>query len=153
MQSDCAFDGRVINRRSPRALMPAWCPGVSILEITKWYVVANFRERELRHMAPGSPATVYLSPRLTNGFARKVQGIGWADTPEGESIYRRGCALCEARTELVRVAHGFCSDRSENPDPTVSHGRISRCDYRCLHRQVNTPPDIYVLLAHELKSR
>jgi multidrug efflux system membrane fusion protein len=54
------------------------------LDTSKWYVIANFREAEVRHMAPGSEAIVYLSSAPNQRFRGKVQGIGWAVKPEGE---------------------------------------------------------------------
>jgi len=40
----------------------------------KWYVVANFREAEVRHMAPGSEAIVYLSSVPNQRFPRTRAG-------------------------------------------------------------------------------
>ena len=68
------FDGRVINLNiSGGAYASIGVPVFSLLDTTKWYVVANFRERELRHMAPGSPATVYLVSAPNQRFRGKVQ--------------------------------------------------------------------------------
>src|SRR5436190_5418524 len=79
------FAGRVINLNiSGGAYASIGMPVFSLLDTTKWYVVANFREAELRHMAPGSPATVYLVSAPNQRFRGKVQGIGWAVKPEGE---------------------------------------------------------------------
>src|SRR5215475_11892636 len=56
------FDGRVINLNiSAGAHVSAGVPVFSLLDMSKWYVIANFREAEVRHMAPGSEAIVYLS--------------------------------------------------------------------------------------------
>src|SRR5207244_7049152 len=64
-------------------------PVFSLLDTGKWYVIANFREAEVRHMAPGSEAIVYLSSAPNQRFRGKVQGIGWAVKPEGRSEERR----------------------------------------------------------------
>src|SRR6267378_3519647 len=56
------FSGRVINLNiSAGAHVTAGVPVFSLLDTSKWYVIANFREAEVRHMAPGSEAIVYLS--------------------------------------------------------------------------------------------
>src|SRR5215472_6376540 len=56
------FDGRVINLNiSAGAHVTEGVPVFSLLDTTKWYVIANFREAEIRHMAPGTEAIVYLS--------------------------------------------------------------------------------------------
>src|SRR5262245_14635335 len=79
------FDGRVINLNiSAGAHVTAGVPVFSLLDTSKWYVIANFREAEVRHMAPGSEAIVYLSSAPNQRFRGKVQGIGWAVKPEGE---------------------------------------------------------------------
>src|SRR5438552_18030354 len=79
------FSGRVINLNiSAGAHVSTGVPVFSLLDTRKWYVVANFREAEIRHMAPGSEAIVYLSSAPNQRFRGKVQGIGWAVTPEGE---------------------------------------------------------------------
>src|SRR5215468_9088771 len=54
------FSGRVINLNiSAGAHVSAGVPVFSLLDTSKWYVIANFREAEIRHMAPGSEAIVY----------------------------------------------------------------------------------------------
>ena len=128
------FDGRVINLNiSAGAYASVGVPVFSILDTTKWYVVANFRERELRYMAPGSPATVYLVSAPNQRFRGKVQGIGWAVKPEGEiDLPPSGVPYVKRELNWVRVAQRFpVRIEVENPDPrSVSHGSISRCDYR-----------------------
>src|SRR5215475_13190392 len=79
------FSGRVINLNiSAGAHVTAGVPVFSLLDTSKWYVIANFREAEIRHMAPGSEAIVYLSSAPNQRFRGNVQGIGWAVKPEGE---------------------------------------------------------------------
>src|ERR1700747_2444256 len=61
------FSGRVINLNiSAGAHVTAGVPVFSLLDTSKWYVVANFREAEIRHMAPGSEAIVYISSSHTS---------------------------------------------------------------------------------------
>ena len=103
------FDGRVINLNiSAGAYASVGVPVFSILDTTKWYVVANFRERELRYMAPGSPATVYLVSAPNQRFRGKVQGIGWAVKPEGEiDLPPSGVPYVKRELNWVRVAQRF----------------------------------------------
>ncbi|HKS30879.1 MAG TPA: efflux RND transporter periplasmic adaptor subunit, partial [Chthoniobacterales bacterium] len=80
------FSGRVINLNiSAGAHVSTGVPVFSLLDTSKWYVIANFREAEVRHMAPGSEAIVYLTSAPNERFRGKVQGIGWAVKPEGET--------------------------------------------------------------------
>src|ERR1041385_5712253 len=56
------FPGRVISLNiSVGAYANAGIPVFSLLDTRKWYVMANFREAEIRHMAPGSETIVYLT--------------------------------------------------------------------------------------------
>jgi multidrug efflux system membrane fusion protein len=116
------FAGRVINLNiSGGAYASIGVPVFSLLDTTKWYVVANFREAELRHMAPGSPATVYLVSAPDRRFRGKVQGIGWAVTPEGEiDLPPAGVPYVKRELNWVRVAQRFpVRIEVENPDPNL----------------------------------
>jgi len=116
------FDGRVINLNiSGGAYASIGVPVFSLLDTTKWYVVANFREAELRHMAPGSPATVYLVSAPNQRFRGKVQGIGWAVKPEGEiDLPPSGVPYVKRELNWVRVAQRFpVRIEVENPDPNL----------------------------------
>ena len=116
------FAGRVINLNiSGGAYASIGMPVFSLLDTTKWYVVANFREAELRHMAPGSPATVYLVSAPNQRFRGKVQGIGWAVKPEGEiDLPPSGVPYVKRELNWVRVAQRFpVRIEVENPDPNL----------------------------------
>src|SRR5947208_10936777 len=116
------FEGSVINLNiSGGAYASIGVPVFSILDTTKWYVVANFREAELRHMAPGSPATVYLVSAPNQRFHGRVQGIGWAVKPEGEvDLPPAGVPYVKRELNWVRVAQRFpVRIEVENPDPNL----------------------------------
>jgi len=113
------FDGRVINLNiSAGAHVTAGVPVFSLLDTSKWYVIANFREAEIRHMAPGSQAIVYLSSAPNQRFRGKVQGIGWAVKPEGEvDLPASGVPYVKRELNWVRVAQRFpVRVEVENPD-------------------------------------
>ncbi len=113
------FDGRVINLNiSGGAYASIGVPVFSLLDTTKWYVVANFREAEVRHMVPGSEAIVYLSSAPNQRFRGKVQGIGWAVKPEGEiDLPPSGVPYVKRELNWVRVAQRFpVRIEVENPD-------------------------------------
>jgi membrane fusion protein, multidrug efflux system len=103
------FDGRVINLNiSAGAHVSAGVPVFSLLDTSKWYVIANFREAEIRHMTPGSEAIVYLSSAPNQRFRGKVQGIGWAVKPEGEvDLPASGVPYVKRELNWVRVAQRF----------------------------------------------
>jgi multidrug efflux system membrane fusion protein len=116
------FDGRVINLNiSAGAHVSDGVPVFSLLDTTKWYVIANFREAEIRHMAPGSEAIVYLSSAPNQRFRGKVQGVGWAVKPEGEvDLPPSGVPYVKRELNWVRVAQRFpVRIEVENPDPDL----------------------------------
>ena len=116
------FDGRVINLNiSAGAHVTAGVPVFSLLDTSKWYVIANFREAEIRHMAPGTEAIVYLSSAPNQRFRGKVQGIGWAVKPEGEiDLPASGVPYVKRELNWVRVAQRFpVRIEVENPDPNL----------------------------------
>ena len=113
------FDGRVINLNiSAGAHVTTGIPVFSLLDTSKWYVIANFREAELRHMAPGSEAIVYLTSAPNQRFRGRVQGIGWAVKPEGElDLPPSGVPYVKRELNWVRVAQRFpVRIEVENPD-------------------------------------
>jgi multidrug efflux system membrane fusion protein len=116
------FSGRVINLNiSAGAHVTTGIPIFSLLDTSKWYVVANFREAEIRHMTPGSEAIVYLSSAPNKRFRGKVQGIGWAVKPEGEiDLPPADVPYVKRELNWVRVAQRFpVRIEVENPDPDL----------------------------------
>ncbi len=116
------FSGRIINLNiSAGAHVTTGVPVFSLLDTSKWYVIANFREAEIRHMAPGSDAIVYLSSAPNQRFHGKVQGIGWAVKPEGEiDLLPAGVPYVKRELNWVRVAQRFpVRIEIENPDQNL----------------------------------
>ncbi|HEY4414585.1 MAG TPA: biotin/lipoyl-binding protein, partial [Verrucomicrobiae bacterium] len=67
------FPGKVINLNlSIGAYANAGVPVFALLDTRHWYVLANFREGELRHMKPGSLVDVYLLSAPNRHFTGKV---------------------------------------------------------------------------------
>ena len=118
------FPGRVVSLNiSIGAYANAGIAVFSLLDTRKWYVMANFREAEIRHMAPGSEAIVYLSSAPDRKFPGKVQGIGWAVAPEGEiDLPAGGVPYVKRELNWVRVAQRFpVRIEVENPDLDLLH--------------------------------
>ena len=116
------FDGRIVSLNiSAGAYASAGVPIFSMLDTRKWYVIANFREAEIRHMAAGSEAIVYLSSAPNQQFRGRVQGIGWAVKPEGETDLPFGAVpIVKRELNWVRVAQRFpVRIEIENPDQNL----------------------------------
>ena len=114
------FPGRVISLNiSAGAYASAGIPVFSLLDTRRWYVIANFREAEIRHMAPGTTAEVYLLSAPDRRFRGKVQGIGWAVEPEGE-INLRGVPYIKRELNWVHIAQRFpVRIEIADPDPEL----------------------------------
>jgi multidrug efflux system membrane fusion protein len=91
-----------------------------MLDTRKWYVMANFREGEIRHFAPGAAVEVYLSAHPGRRFRGKVQGIGWAVQPTDEFDIPHGLPYVKRELNWVHIAQRFPTRiEIENPDPEL----------------------------------
>ena len=94
----------------------------TLVDTRTWYVVANFRETQLKHIAEGSPAEIYLQFKGGKRFRGKVVGPGWAVSPEyGTSTM--GLPNVPRNLDWVRLAQRFpVRVEVENPDDTFRVG-------------------------------
>lgn len=115
------FPGKVINLNiSAGAYATAGTPVFSLLDLRHWYVIANFREGEIRHFTTGTAAEVYLMSAPKKRFAGKVQGIGWAVAPKDEIDLTRGVPAVPRELNWVHIAQRFpVRIEVENPDPDL----------------------------------
>jgi multidrug efflux system membrane fusion protein len=102
------------------AYASAGIPVFSLLDTRKWYVLANFREGEVRHFGPGTNVEVYLSAAPAHRFVGKVQGIGWAVAPTDELDIPHGLPYVKRELNWVHIAQRFpVRIEIENPDPDL----------------------------------
>ena len=102
------FPGRVISLNiSEGAYASAGIAVFSLLDARHWYVMADFREAEIRHMAPGTLAEVYLLSAPERRFRATVQGISWAVKPEGEIDLPHGVPYVKRELNWVHIAQRF----------------------------------------------
>lgn len=115
------FPGRVVNLNiSAGAFAEAGIPVFSLLDTRKWYVMAEFREGEIRHFTTGASFDVYLLSAPDRHFAGRVQGIGWAVVPTGELDVPHGLPLVRRELNWVHIAQRFpVRIEIENPDPNL----------------------------------
>jgi membrane fusion protein, multidrug efflux system len=112
------FPGKIINLNlSVGAYATAGVPFFSLLDLRHWYVIANFREGELRHCTNGSLADVYLMSQPRRHFIGKVQGIGWAVQSTDEIDINTGVPSVPRELNWVHIAQRFpVRIEVENPD-------------------------------------
>ncbi len=113
------FDALVVNLHTAigQFVAPGPTPVFSLVDTRAWYVMANYRETELAHIAPGMEAELYVQTDPTYRFRGIVQGIGWAVNPEDQPI-APGVPKIERELNWVHIAQRFpVRIRIENPEP------------------------------------
>ena len=117
------FPGKVISLNlSPGAYASVGAPVFSLLDTRHWYVIANYREGEIRHLGPGALVDLYLLSAPDRHFTGRVQGIGWAVEPSEDQGFVLPGQVPNIRRELnwVHVAQRFpVRIEVEHPDPEL----------------------------------
>ena len=117
------FTGLVVNMNiSKGAFARAGVEVFTLVDTRTWYVVANFRETQLRHIPAGAPVDVYLQSQPDKHFWGTVVGLGWAVLPEnGTSV--NGLPRVERSLDWIRLAARFpVRIKVENPDDSFRIG-------------------------------
>ncbi len=77
------FDGYVTNlTTSLGAYVHTGTQVFTMIDACNWWVIANFRETQLRHVAPGSDADVFLMAHENLPLHGVVESIGYGVTPD-----------------------------------------------------------------------
>jgi multidrug efflux system membrane fusion protein len=114
------FDALVVNLHTSIGsfVAPGPVPVFSLVDTRAWYVLADSRETELAHIAPGMEAEVYVLTAPRYRFRGRVQGIGWAVNPEDQPI-SPGVPQIKRELNWVHIAQRFpVRIRIENPEPS-----------------------------------
>ena len=115
------FDGQVVGLNiSEGAFAHAGVEVFSFLDDRKWYVLANFRERELQNIRPGMQAEIYLLSNPDKHFKGTVQGISPAVQSQENNVEVKGLPFVKRDLNWVRIAQRFpVRIEIENPDPNI----------------------------------
>lgn len=77
-------DGRVVGLNlAPGSFASEGHPLLTVIDDAAWYAVADFRETDLRHLAPGERATIWLMGREDQPLHGTVESLGPGVQPEG----------------------------------------------------------------------
>ena len=123
------FTGLVVNMNiSNGAFARAGVEVFTLVDTRTWYVVANFRETQLRHIPAGAPVDVYLQSQPSKHFRGTVVGLGWAVLPEnGTSV--NGLPRVERSLDWIRLAARFPdAHQSGESGRLLSHRRFGGSD-------------------------
>ena len=115
------FDGQVVGLNiSEGAYAHAGVEVFAFLDSRKWYVLANFRERQLQNIRPGMKAEVYLLSNPDRRFQGIVQGISPAVQSQQSDVDVKGVPFVKQALDWVRLAQRFpVRIEIENPDPKI----------------------------------
>jgi membrane fusion protein, multidrug efflux system len=115
------FDGQVVGLNiSEGAYAHAGMEVFAFLDSRKWYVLANFRERELKSIRPGMKAEIYLLSNPDRRFQGVVEGISPAVQSQEDNVEIKGLPFVKRDLNWVRIAQRFpVRIGIENPDPEI----------------------------------
>jgi multidrug efflux system membrane fusion protein len=132
------FTGRVVNLNiSTGAFARSGVEVFTLVDSGTWYVMANFRETQLRHIPAGSPVELYLQSQPGRRFKGTVVGLGWAVLPEnGTSV--NGLPRVERSLDWIRLAARFpVRIKVEDPDDSFRIGASAVATVHGSLRSVN----------------
>ena len=117
------FDARVTNLTiSEGAYAHVGQQMFTLIDVTRWWAVANFREGQLLHIASGMQADVYVLSKPNVRFAGVVDSIGFGVTPDEDLVGRLTPGLPDVQRTLnwVHLASRYpVRVRVENPPPDL----------------------------------
>jgi multidrug efflux system membrane fusion protein len=94
----------------------------TLIDARTWWAVANFREGQLAHIAPGMKADVYVMSKPTDRFSGIVDSVGFGVTPDEDVFGRLQPGLPDVQRTLnwVHLASRYpVRVRVENPPPEL----------------------------------
>ena len=104
---EAPFDGKIIGLNvAVGEYASTGHPIFTLIDTSKWYAVANFRETEIVRMAPGTAATVYVMGQPERPLQGHVESVGWGVLPE-EATLVNGVPRVMKTLDWVRLAQRF----------------------------------------------
>jgi len=117
------FDARVTNLTiSEGAYAHVGQQVFTLIDARTWWAVANFREGQLAHIAPGMRADVYVMSKPDLRFTATVDSIGFGVTPDPDRIGKLQSGLPDVERTLnwVHLATRYpVRVRVHNPPPDL----------------------------------
>ena len=115
------FDGRVISlKTSVGQFASAMRPIFTLIDTRHWYVIANFRETDLKNIRSGTLATIRLMSDSGKTFEGKVDSIGYGVLPDDGGLVLGGLPKVSRSINWVRVAQRFpVKIMVDKPDPEM----------------------------------
>lgn len=103
-----------------RAICFCHAPYFYLIDTRHWYVIANFRETDLKNIRSGTPATIRLMSDSGKTFEGKVDSIGYGVLPDDGGLVLGGLPKVSRSINWVRVAQRFpVKIMVDKPDPEM----------------------------------
>lgn len=114
------FDGYVTNLNvSEGEYAKPGVPIFTLIDNRTWYVMANYKESELKSIRPGKHVDVYVMSNLSKKFDGVVESVGYGVSPDDSRI-SNGLPQIEHTLNWVHIAARFpVRVRVQNPDPAL----------------------------------
>ncbi|MDR3607881.1 MAG: efflux RND transporter periplasmic adaptor subunit [Oligoflexia bacterium] len=101
------FDGKVVGLNTANGeYANTGRPLFTMIDTSRWYVIANFRETEVNDMKVGTDATVYVMADRSRALRGHVDSVGWGVTPEEGQVVN-GLPRIPKTLNWVRLAQRF----------------------------------------------
>jgi multidrug efflux system membrane fusion protein len=117
------FDARVTNLTiSEGAYAHVGQQVFTLIDARTWWAIANFREGQLQHIAPGMHADIYVLSKPNLRFSGVVESIGFGVTPDADVVGRLEPGLPDVQRTLnwVHLASRYpVRVRVESPSPDL----------------------------------
>jgi len=117
------FDARVTNLTiSEGAYAHVGQQVFTLIDARTWWAIANFREGQLQHIAPGMRADVYVMSKPSARFTGVVDSVGFGVTPDPDIIgtLRPGLPDVQRTLNWVHLASRYpVRIRVQNPPPDL----------------------------------
>ena len=104
------FDARVTNLTiSEGAYAHVGQQAFTLIDTRTWWVIANFRETELKRVQPGMKADVYVMSRPNQKFAGTIDSTSFGVTPDSSLVGSSSQGLPDVQRSLnwVHLATRF----------------------------------------------
>jgi Multidrug resistance efflux pump len=115
------FDGTVVALKTTVGqYASALKPIFTLMDNTRWFVVANFRETDLKNIHPGVPARITVMTNYKQSFEGVVESVGTGVLPgDGGSVFE-GLPVVQKSINWVHVSQRFpVKIAVKNPDPNL----------------------------------
>lgn len=92
----------------------------TLIDTRHWYVVANFRETDLKGVRPDVPATLYLMSDTRQAFKGHVDSVSYGVRPENSGVLSGGLPHVSRTINWVHVSQRFpVKVHVDDPDPSL----------------------------------